>query len=195
MSIIVLGADGYIGWPLVCRLATSVAQPIIAVDDLSKRRRVDEAGLQSALPIHSFDGRLDRLRRITGRFDITGVTASVTDCIEPLVKHYRPRAIVHLAQIPSAPYSMSSARAALETVANNELGNLAVLFAIRDHAPDTHLVKMGSLGEYASVGVPLGEGYVDATIDGVRAARPIPFPREADDVYHVTKINDSNFVS
>jgi UDP-sulfoquinovose synthase len=195
VSILVLGADGYIGWALLCRLAATVNEPLLAVDDLSKRRRVAEAGFRSALPILPFQERLEALRRATGRSDLAGVEAPVADCVHELVRERRPRALVHLAQIPSAPYSMQSFAAARETLENNEVGNLAVLFALHEHSPGTHLVKMGSMGEYARCGVPLGEGYVEAVLEEEQANRPIPFPREADDVYHVTKINDTSFLS
>ena len=195
MTTLVLGADGYLGWALTCRLAATRKEAVVAVDDLSKRRRVAEAGYESGVPILPFPERLDRLRRLTGRRDVAGVQAGVAECIEELVREHRPRTIVHLAQIPSAPYSMQSFRTARETLENNEVGNLAVLFAIREHSPGSHLVKMGSMGEYAACGVSLGEGYVRAVLDGETADRPVPFPREADDVYHVTKINDTGFIS
>ncbi|MDB4906019.1 MAG: hypothetical protein JWO05_803 [Gemmatimonadetes bacterium] len=195
MSVLVLGADGYIGWSLLCRLALEVDEPIIAVDDLSKRERVACCGSDSAIPIESFDDRIELLRKTTGRGDIAGVVAGVEDCVEPLVRALKPRVIVNLAQIPSAPWSMMDVDRAKETIANNELGNVAVLFAMREHSPHTHLVKMGSMGEYAACGVPLGEGYVDAVLDGLPTSVPVPFPRAADDVYHITKINDSNFIA
>jgi UDP-sulfoquinovose synthase len=195
MSVIVLGADGYLGWALLCKLADTIDEPLIAVDDLSKRRRVCEQGSESAIPILSFPERIALLRRVTGRSDIAGVEAGVVECVDELTRDHSPRAIVHLAQIPSAPYSMSSFAKARETIENNEVGNMAVLYAIREHAPRAHLVKMGSMGEYAACGVPLGEGYVDAILDGEPASCPIPFPRAADDVYHITKINDTNFIA
>jgi UDP-sulfoquinovose synthase len=195
VTVVVLGADGYLGWALTCQFAATLREPIVAVDDLSKRRRVAEIGSASAIPILPFAERVERLRAATGRRDIVGETADVADCAAALAREHRPRAMVHLAQIPSAPYSMQSFAAARETLVNNEVGNLAVLFALREHSPQTHLVKMGSMGEYARVGVPLGEGYVEAVLDGEPASRPIPFPREADDVYHVSKINDTNYLS
>lgn len=195
MSVLVLGADGYLGWSLLCKLADALHEPLIAVDDLSKRRRVGEQGCESAIPILPFDERMALLRQVTFRSDITGVEAGVVDCVDELVREHAPRAIVHLAQIPSAPYSMSSFAKARETIENNEVGNMAVLFAIREHAPRAHLVKMGSMGEYMACGIPLGEGYVDAILDGQATSCQIPFPRAADDVYHITKINDTNFIA
>lgn len=195
MSVLVLGADGYLGWALLCRLAVSLDEPLIAVDDLSKRERVSMQGSDSVIPILPFDERMALLRAVTGRSDLTGVQAGVVDCVDELVRDHAPRALVHLAQIPSAPYSMSSFAKARETIENNEVGNMAVLYAIREHAPRAHLVKMGSMGEYAACGVPLGEGYVNAILDGEETSCPIPFPRAADDVYHITKINDTNFIA
>ena len=127
--------------------------------------------------------------------DIAGVVSPVAECIEDLVRDVSPSTIVHLAQIPSAPYSMMSARTAIETMTNNEAANLAVLFAMRDHAPNAHLVKMGSMGEYLNCGVPITEGYVDAVLNGMPTSGPIPFPRGARDVYHITKINDTNLIA
>jgi UDP-sulfoquinovose synthase len=195
VSIVVLGADGYLGWALMCRLATTVRQPIIAIDDLSKRDRVAQSGGESGIPILSFDERIETLRRVTGRRDIAAFTGNIADCIEDVIRGVRPRTVVHLAQIPSAPYSMANIAQARETLINNEVGNLALLFALRDHSPDTHLVKMGSMGEYAHCGVALGEGYVNAILDGEETDGPIPFPRAADDVYHITKINDTNYLA
>jgi UDP-sulfoquinovose synthase len=179
----------------MCRLAMELGEPIVAVDDLSKRERVAAIGAESVIPIVPFDERIDLLRAVTERNDITSIVGGVAPEIAKIVREVRPRAIVHLAQIPSAPYSMMSAETAIETLVNNEVANIALLFAIRDYAADAHLVKMGSMGEYAACGVPLGEGYVDAVLDGLATDRPIPFPRAADDDYHITKINDSNFIA
>jgi UDP-sulfoquinovose synthase len=195
MSILILGADGYIGWSLVCRLAMELSEPIHALDDLSKRERVRAVGCESVIPILPFEERIALLREVTGRTDIFGTVGGVAQSAPRLIRDLQPRVVVNLAQIPSAPYSMMRAETAIETLVNNEVANLAVLFALRDHSPRTHLVKMGSMGEYAPCGVPLGEGYVDAILDGLATDRPIPFPRAADDVYHTTKINDSNFIA
>lgn len=195
MSVLLLGADGYLGWSLLCKLADTLDEPLVAVDDLSKRQRVEAQGAGSAIPILPFAERMALLRRVTGRSDLAAVESGVVECIDELVREHAPRAIVHLAQIPSAPYSMSSFAKARETIENNEIGNMAVLYAIREHAPRAHLVKMGSMGEYAACGVPLGEGYVDAVLDGEATTCQIPFPRAADDVYHITKINDTNFIA
>jgi UDP-sulfoquinovose synthase len=195
VTVVILGADGYLGWALLCKLAASLNEPLIAVDDLSKRRRAAEDGSESAIPILPFDERMELLRRVTGRRDLAGIEAGVVECIDEVMREHRPRALVHLAQIPSAPFSMQSFATARETIENNEIGNMAALFAIRDHWPTTHLVKMGSMGEYAGCGVPLGEGYVDAILDGEPTSCQIPFPRASDDVYHITKINDTNFIA
>lgn len=135
MSVIVLGADGYLGWALLCKLAATVKEPLIAVDDLSKRRRGAQQGTDSAIPILPFDQRIALLRRVTSRTDIVGMQAEVVECIGPLVREHAPRTVVHLAQIPSAPYSMASFAAARETIENNEIGNLAVLYALPPRYP------------------------------------------------------------
>ena len=82
MSLLVLGADGYLGWALLCKLALVVDEPIIAVDDLSKRRRVASVEADSVIPIMPFDERMDLLRATTGRSDLAGVTS---DSVEVLL--------------------------------------------------------------------------------------------------------------
>jgi UDP-sulfoquinovose synthase len=115
--------------------------------------------------------------------------------IEKLIAKEKPGIIYHLAQQCSAPFSMKGAEEAIFTIHNNEAGNMRVLWAIREHVPDAHLIKLGSFGEYAKGGIDVAEGYFYPEYKGKKAIEPVPYPRESDDIYHITKINDSNFVS
>jgi UDP-sulfoquinovose synthase len=195
--ILVLGGDGYVGWPLALKLALSHPQArVLLADNLSRRRLVAEVGGDSVTPIAA---PAERIRAFRDTFEqdnlsFVGVDAA-SPALDALVEAEQPTHIFHLAQQASAPYSMMDPERAVYTATNNEVGNLRVLWAIRRHVPTAHLIKLGSFGEYARPGFDVAEGYFRPTYKGVEASVDTPFPRAADDIYHVTKINDTNFIS
>lgn len=196
-SILVLGGDGYIGWPLAVRLARTYPDATVTiVDNLSRRRHVAEVGGNSVTPIGDPHTRLAAFRRAYAQANLVWEEADVsTAAVDTIVERTRPQLVYHLAQQCSAPYAMSGVERAAYTVTNNEVGNLRLLWAVRAHAPEAHVVKLGTFGEYAKGGIDIAEGYFTPTWGGRTASRPMPYPRESDDIYHITKINDSNFVS
>lgn len=197
LTILILGGDGYLGWPLALKL--SVRHPdaqIILVDNLARRRWVEAQGSQSLTPILSPEARLLAWQAHVQRSQLRFIHLDVaTPALDTLIEQQRPQVIYHLAQQCSAPFSMTSVDQAVETVVNNEVSNLRLLWAMRAWVPDAHLIKLGSFGEYAKVGLDIPEGYFLPRVHKKWASRPAPFPREADDIYHVSKINDTNFIS
>ncbi|WP_339675267.1 aminotransferase class V-fold PLP-dependent enzyme [uncultured Zhongshania sp.] len=195
--IIVLGGDGYLGWPLTLRLARrNPDQLIISVDNLLRRKMVTDVGSESLVPIASPTERLTAARRIYGVNNIEFRTMEVnSDALPTLIREVNPIAVYHLAQQCSAPYSMHSSENALFTLRNNEEGNMRLLWAIREFAADCHLIKLGTFGEYAKSGLDIAEGYFRPTYKGKTATRDVPYPRQSDDFYHASKINDTNYIS
>jgi UDP-sulfoquinovose synthase len=194
--IVVLGGDGYIGWPLSLRLARHwPEQRIIMIDNLLRRRLVAQAHAASLVPIASPEERLAAARDL----GINNLEYLFLDAASPalaaVMAEERPAVVYHLAQQCSAPFSMRDVDSSMLTLNNNEGSNLRLLWAVRDFVPDAHIVKMGSFGEYAKSGLDIAEGYFSPSYRGKTPLRPMPYPREADDVYHVTKINDTNFIS
>src|SRR5215831_227427 len=143
MRVIVLGADGYLGWPTALHMS-ACGHEVVAVDSLVRRRWDEQCGTNSLLPIAAMEDRVARWdleagRRIGWRqLDVCDLGA-ITD----LIAAERPDAIVHYAEQRSAPYSMISARHTVETQVNNVVGTLNLLYAMRDSAPGCHLVKLG----------------------------------------------------
>ncbi|MEX1669254.1 aminotransferase class V-fold PLP-dependent enzyme [Zhongshania guokunii] len=195
--IIVLGGDGYLGWPLALRLArTHRNRKIIIADNLSRRRLVKSVGSDSLTPIPSPSARLAASRSVHGITNLEFVHLDVnSDALATLIRAHQPTAIYHLAQQCSAPLSMRSKEDALMTLRNNEEGNMRLLWAVKDHVPDCHIIKLGTFGEYAKSGLDIAEGYFQPTYKGKTAQRPIPYPRQSDDIYHASKINDTNYIS
>lgn len=195
--IVVLGADGYLGWPLSLRLALKFPErTIILVDSFLRRRLVEEVGGRSIFPILEMKKRLDKCRQLYGLSNLEFFEMDVnSEALSRLIQEKKPAVVYHLAQQCSASYSMASCGKSLFTLRNNEEGNLRLLWAVREYVPECHVIKLGSFGEYAKGGLDIAEGYFRPEYKGQVSSLPIPFPRQADDIYHVSKINDTNYIS
>jgi UDP-sulfoquinovose synthase len=190
MRVIVFGADGYLGWPTSLHLSAR-GHDVIAADNLIRRRWDVLCGTESLVPIASMKRRVERWKALTGReikwekLDLTSLADTTA-----LITQYQPEAIVHFAEQRSAPYSMISARHAVETQVNNVVGTLNLLFALRESAPDCHLVKLGTMGEYGTPNIDIEEGFIDIEHNG-RKDR-LPFPKQPGSFYHLSKVHDSH---
>jgi len=196
MAIFVLGGDGYIGWPLAMRMARlHPDEKVVILDNQIRRRLVKTMGGESVTPILDIPRRLKafqdtfRLRNLRW----VDIDLTLTDA-DDLFATYRPRLIFHFAQIASAPFSMRGPEEAVFTLQNNEVANMRVIWSMRRHCPDAHLIKSGSFGQYAKCGLDLTEGDFQPSHGGKTATEKVPFPRRSDDIYHVSKINDSNYL-
>jgi UDP-sulfoquinovose synthase len=109
--------------------------------------------------------------------------------VERAFREFQPEAIVHYGEMPSAPYSMKSREHAVFTQYNNVVGTMNVLWAIRDLAPDAHLVKLGTLGEYGTPGIDIEEGFIEIHHEG--RSDVLPFPKMPGSLYHASKVHDS----
>ena len=189
----ILGADGYLGWPLMMHLANK-GHEVIGVDDLSRRRRVMERGADSGLPIASPSERVKAFKEVTGKDVVLEIMdLRNTDKVFSLMANYKPEAIVHFGEIPAAPYSMKDVYNAIECHDVNVNGTLNVLWAMRQHCPEAHLIKLGTMGEYGTPGVTISEGWVKS-INGekIEGDYKMLFPRDAGSFYHQTKVHDTN---
>ncbi len=110
--------------------------------------------------------------------------------VDNVVRDFAPEAVVHYGEQSSAPYSMLSRLHAVETQANNVLGTLNLLWALRDHVPDCHLVKLGTMGEYGTPNIDIEEGYLEIEHNGRKDT--LPFPKLPGSLYHLSKVHDSH---
>jgi UDP-sulfoquinovose synthase len=189
MRILILGGDGYLGWPTALRFSAR-GHEVSVVDDFSRRRWHREAGTDSLTPIAGLDRRIAAWRELGGE-EIRSFVGSVQDgdFLEEVVAETQPEAVVHYGQQASAPYSMASREQAVETQYANVIGNLNLLFAIRDHVPECHLVKLGTMGEYGQPEIDIEEGYIEIEHKGRRDT--LPFPKLPASLYHCSKVHDS----
>jgi UDP-sulfoquinovose synthase len=189
MRVLILGGDGYLGWPTALRFSAR-GHDVSVVDNFVRRRWVDSVGSDSLTPILDLDARIAAWRETSGK-EIRSFVGSVEegDFLDGVVAETRPDVVVHYGQQASAPYSMASREQAVETQYGNVIGNLNLLFAIRDHVPDCHLVKLGTMGEYGQPNIDIEEGYIEIEHKGRKDN--LPFPKLPASLYHCSKVHDS----
>jgi len=190
MRILILGGDGYLGWPTAMYLSAR-GHDVHIIDNYLRRRVHAEGGTDSLTPIAA-----DMTTRVAAWREVTGqtITATLGDLIEwPVVERafrdFAPHTVIHYGQIPSAPYSMIDRHRSVFTQTNNVVSTLNILWAMHYFAPQAHLVKLGTMGEYGTPNIDIEEGWIDITCNG-RSDR-LPFPKLPGSFYHCSKVHDS----
>ena len=196
LKVLILGGDGFCGWPTALHL--SAAGHTVAIADNFSRRKIDEdLGTNSLTPIASLKTRISVWENLTGKsilFDQIDVARDYERFLE-LIVNFRPDAIVHFAEQRAAPYSMKTAATKRYTVNNNTNATHNVLCALVDSGIDAHLVHLGTMGVYGygwSGSMPVPEGYVQVKLigKGTEMKREILHPANPGSVYHMTKTLD-----
>ncbi len=190
MRILILGGDGYLGWATAMYFSQR-QHTVGVVDNFTRRLMHAERGTDSLTPIQSLHARVDAWREVTGR-TIEMFVGDIKDWffISKVIADFKPDAIVHYGEIPSAPYSMIDVHHAVRVHENNVNGTLNVLWAMHQFAPDSHLIKLGTMGEYGTPNIDIPEGYFEVEYRGRKDV--LPFPKQAGSFYHLTKVHDSN---
>lgn len=191
MRILILGGDGYLGWATAMYLSRR-GHEIHTVDNYLRRRMHEENGTDSLTPIlPSLPERARVWREVTGR-EIGVTEGDLTDweLVQRVFEGFRPEAIVHYGEMPSAPYSMIDRDHAVFTQTNNVVNTLNVLFAMAEIAPEAHLVKLGTMGEYGTPNIDIEEGFIEIHHNG--RSDVLPFPKMPGSFYHLSKVHDSH---
>jgi len=190
LKIGIMGVDGYIGWPLAMHLV-AWGHEVFGIDNFSRRERVHEVGSHSATPIRPIEERINAYFSTYG-FEIKFYEGDLQQdyFVDFVIEKERPDCIIHLAEIPSAPYSMIDRQHCNDTQMNNIIGTNNLLFAMQKHVPDCHMVKLGTMGEYGTPNIDIPEGFFDIEYRGRRDT--LPFPRQAGSWYHLSKVHDTH---
>ena len=184
MRVLILGADGYIGFPLAQHLV-ALGHEVLGIDDGTRRRCVREVGAHSGIPIAGFE---ERGEAIGAKFVCLDLAVMRENPLEAIFDEFQPEGVINLAQIPSAPYSMISLEACNETQLNNVIIVNNLLWTLKSRKEVIPVVTLGTMGEYLITpeGMPIPEGWGDMTFRGVTAR--VPFPRMGGSFYHMSKI-------
>lgn len=190
LRIIVAGGDGFCGWPTALYLSKQ-GHEVTIIDSLVRRDIDDELGSNSVTPILPLEKRVAAWEEVSGaRIDVRIGDLSDYEFLSAAVTDVQPEAFVHFAEQRSAPYSMIDREHAIYTQRTNVEGTLNVLWAIRDYAPECHLVKLGTMGEYGQPNIDIEEGFIEIEHRG-RKDR-LPFPKQPGSFYHLSKVHDSD---
>jgi UDP-sulfoquinovose synthase len=191
MRILILGGDGYLGWPTAMYFSKR-GHEVHAIDSYLRRRAHREQGTDSLTPILP-----DLPSRVAAWKDVTGQEIGVTeadicqyDVLDQCFREFQPEAIIHYGEMPSAPYSHKSREHAVFTQYNNVIGTLNVLYVMNDLTPDAHLVKLGTMGEYGTPNIDIEEGFIEIHHKG--RSDTLAFPKLPGSWYHLTKVHDSH---
>jgi UDP-sulfoquinovose synthase len=193
VRILVLGGDGYLGWPTALHLSKR-GHDVGIVDNMIRRHYDDEMGANSLVPIRQLQRRVSTWKEVAG-LTITPFVGDLTDhpFVVRTLTEFEPDAIVHFAEQRSAPYSMIDRDHAVYTQVNNVVGTLNLLYAIADLNPNIHLVKLGTMGEYGSPNIEIEEGFIEITHKG--RTDVLPFPKQPNSFYHLSKVHDSHNIT
>jgi UDP-sulfoquinovose synthase len=190
MRVIVIGGDGYCGWATALYLSQR-GHEVSILDSLVRRHWDMQLQIDTLTPIAPIQQRLQRWHDLTGKKIglYVGDICDYTFLINSL-KHFQPDAIVHFGEQRSAPFSMIDREHAVLTQSNNVIGNLNILYAIKEEMPDCHLVKLGTMGEYGTPNIDIEEGYI--TIEHNGRKDTLPYPKQPGSFYHLSKVHDSH---
>jgi UDP-sulfoquinovose synthase len=190
MKILIVGGDGYLGWPTAMYLANR-GHEVTVVDNFHRRLWDLEIGASSLIPILLLQERVVLWERISNK-PIGVEVGDVTDYpfVEHVFKEYEPEAIIHYGEHRSAPFSMLSRRHAVLTQVNNIVGTMNILFAMHELSPDSHLVKLGTMGEYGTPNIDIEEGFLEINHNG--RSDVMPYPKQPPSFYHLSKVHDSH---
>lgn len=205
MNLLILGGDGYIGWPAAMYFS-KMGHEVTVVDNYFRRKACIELNAQPLYQLPSLVERSKIWHKKSGCL-IKVVIGDLTEaefirslfsddlkCTWPESEHTtgKPQAVIHLAEQPSAPYSLINYRYANHTIMNNLLVTNNLMWAVKDLSPETHIIKIGTMGEYGTPNIDIEEGWLEITHNG-RKDRFI-FPRQASSIYHTSKIMDTDLL-
>jgi UDP-sulfoquinovose synthase len=197
VKVLVLGGDGFCGWPCAVNLADA-GHDVVIVDNLSRRKIDIDLGVESLTPIATIRDRLTAWEQVGGRpirFAHLDIAKNYAQLLE-LLRQERPEAVVHFAEQRAAPYSMKTSATKRYTVDNNVNGTHNLLAAIVESGQDIHIVHLGTMGVYgygSHRGATIPEGYLTVEVpqpDGSRFTEKILHPANPGSVYHMTKTLD-----
>ncbi|MCF6225325.1 MAG: NAD-dependent epimerase/dehydratase family protein [Xanthomonadales bacterium] len=192
MRVLILGGDGYLGWPTAMHFSAK-GHEVAVVDNYLRRnlaRETDSGALYSTPNLHE---RAEIWKEHSGE-NISVHIGDLCDWdfINSLFAEFKPDTIIHYAEQPSAPYSMLSTAAARLTLSNNIGVTGNVVLAMKEHCPDAHLIKLGTMGEYGTPNIDIEEGWLEVEHKG--RSQKFLYPRQAGSLYHTTKVMDTDLL-
>lgn len=190
MRVMVLGGDGYLGWPTAMYFSKK-GHEVAIIDNFAKRQWEMESGITPLIPIATLHRRIEVWQLVTGiKIKLYVGDLNNDRLIYKYFEDFLPDIIIHYGEQPSAPYSMMGRHHAVYSQLNNIGGTLNVLFAMNRYVPKAHLIKLGTMGEYGTPNIDIEEGFIEIEYKGRRDI--LPYPKQPHSFYHLSKVHDSH---
>ena len=192
MRVLILGGDGYLGWPTAMDFAAA-GYDVCVIDNYLRRNMARETRSEALMPTPSLHERAEIFQAVSGK----QIQVEIGDCCDyrlmsRVFQEFQPDTVVHYAEQPSAPYSMMGFNAAQLTLNNNLNATFNLIWAVLEYAPDCHIVKLGTMGEYGTPNIDIEEGWLDVEHNGRK--HTFLYPRQAGSLYHTTKVLDTDLL-
>jgi UDP-sulfoquinovose synthase len=190
MKVLILGGDGYLGWPTAMHLSRR-GHDVAVLDNFAKRRWELELNVEPLLPIQTLHDRVETWRVSSGcKIQLFVGDLRNYGVVEGVLETFQPEAVVHYGEQPSAPYSMIDHNRSVFTQVNNVTGTLNLLWAMKKLKLGCQLVKLGTMGEYGTPNIDIEEGFIEIKHKG--RSDILPFPCQPGSYYHLSKVHDSH---
>ncbi len=192
MRVLILGGDGYLGWPTAMDFAAK-GHEVWVTDNYLRRNIARVTCSEALLPSPNLHERSEIFEAISGK----KITVNIGDCadmrfMEDIFQNFEPEAVIHYAEQPSAPYSMMGFDEAQTTLNNNLNATFNLIWAVLKYAPDCHIIKLGTMGEYGTPNIDIEEGWIE--IEHNNRKDKFLYPRQAGSLYHTTKVLDTDLL-
>jgi len=190
MRVLVIGGDGYCGWATALYLSNK-GHEVGILDSLIRRHWDNELQSDTLTPIAPIQKRVARWKELTGK-EMPVYVGDINNYgffLEAMLE-FKPDAVVHFGEQRSAPFSMIDREHAVLTQSNNVIGTLNLLYILKEHFPDCHLVKLGTMGEYGTPNIDIEEGYIKIEHNG--RTDTLPYPKQPGSFYHLSKVHDTH---
>jgi UDP-sulfoquinovose synthase len=192
LRVLILGGDGYLGWPTAMAFSRA-GHEVFAVDSYLRRKIAAETESDALMANPDLRERARIFEQASGqRIEIAEGDCCDFSFLTEVVRRFKPEAIVHYAEQPSAPYSMIGYDEARTTLANNLTATFNVIWAVMHEASDCHIIKLGTMGEYGTPNIDIEEGWIEIAHRGRR--EKFLYPRQAGSLYHTTKVLDTDLL-
>jgi UDP-sulfoquinovose synthase len=192
MRVLILGGDGYLGWPTAMDMAAK-GHEICVMDNYLRRNIAQETCSEALMSTPNLHERVDIFHSLSGK----KIQVKIGDCtdyrmLENVIRDFSPDAVIHYAEQPSAPYSMRGFDEAKRTFDNNLGATFNLIWAVKEHVPECHIIKLGTMGEYGTPNIDIEEGWLEVEHKGRQ--QKFIYPRQAGSLYHTTKVLDTDLL-
>jgi len=192
MKVLILGGDGYLGWPTAMDMAAK-GHEVCVMDNYLRRNMAQETSSEPLILTPNLHDRVAIFEEKSGK----SIQVEIGDCsdyrvLEHVIRNFAPEAVIHYAEQPSGPYSMRGFDEAKRTFDNNLGVTFNVIWAVKEYVPDCHIIKLGTMGEYGTPNIDIEEGWLDVEHKGRK--QKFLYPRQAGTLYHTTKVLDTDLL-